>query len=223
MLTRHDPMVFVYDAATRQRNRTRDGRRLDRQQRRRLRRLIGFATMIGLLFHMRNSKVNTRQFLGLEEALTLLRSIVSPVEGAAESVPLADAIGRVTAETIVAPMDVPPFFASAMDGYAICGSDPIFKGKPPYLLPVQGESRAGLPLAEVPGVNHAVRIFTGAVMPERCDTVVIQEHVQRHDANIVLQARPIMQTNVRPPGHDIAAAPCSPPPDCDSVHSISRG
>ena len=40
-------------------------------------------------------------------------------------------------------------------------------------------------------------------MPARCDTVVIQEHVQRHDANIVLQARPIMQTNVRPPGHDI--------------------
>jgi molybdopterin molybdotransferase len=161
--------------------------------------------MIGLLLHTRNSKVNTRQFLGLDEALTLLRSIVSPVDGAAESIPLADAAGRVTAETIVAPMDVPPFFASAMDGYAICGSDPIFEGKPPYLLPVQGESRAGTPFADVLRANHAVRIFTGAVMPERCDTVVIQEHVQRHNANIELQARPNMQTNVRPPGHDIGS------------------
>src|SRR4029450_12801034 len=101
--------------------------------------------MIGLLLHTRNSKVNTRQFLGLEEALPLLRSIVSPVEGAPESVPLADATGRVTAETLLRPMNVPPVFASALDGYAICGSDPIFKGKPPYLLPVQGESRAGSP------------------------------------------------------------------------------
>jgi molybdopterin molybdotransferase len=164
---------------------------------------MGFATMNGLLFHTRNSKLNTRQFLGLDEALTLLRSIVSPVDGLTEVVPLADATGRVLAETIIAPMDVPPFFASAMDGYAICGADPVFGGKPPYLLPVVGESRAGLPFGEVPRVNCAVRIFTGAVMPQRCDTVVIQEHVQRHGANIVLQARPSMQTNVRPPGHDI--------------------
>jgi molybdopterin molybdotransferase len=147
--------------------------------------------------------LNTRQFLGLDDALTLLRSIVSPVEGPTEIVALADAAGRVLVETIAAPMDVPPFFASAMDGYAVCGSDPIFSGKPPYMLHVEGESRAGSPFAGVPRVNSAVRIFTGAVMPQRCDTVVIQEHVQRHGANIVLQARPIMQTNVRPPGHDI--------------------
>ncbi len=149
--------------------------------------------------------MNTRQFLGLDEALTLLRSIVSPIDGPAEIVPLPDAAGRVVAETIVAPMDVPPFFASAMDGYAICGADPIFGGKPPYLLPVQGESRAGAPFAEALRSNNAVRIFTGAVIPERCDTVVIQEHVQRDGANIVLRVRPTMQTNVRPPGHDIAA------------------
>lgn len=160
--------------------------------------------MIRFMIHMRNSKLNTRQFLGLDEALTLLRSIVSPIHGPAEIVALADAAGRVVAETIVAPMDVPPFFASAMDGYAICSDDPVFGAEPPYRLNVQGESRAGTPFADVPRVDHAVRIFTGAVMPQRCDTVVIQEDVRRDGANIVLQSRPIMRTNVRPPGHDIA-------------------
>jgi molybdopterin molybdotransferase len=153
---------------------------------------------------MRNSKLNTRQFLGLDEALTLLRSIVAPIDGPAEIVALADAAGRVVAETIIAPMDVPPFFASAMDGYAICGDDPIFSTEPPYRLNVEGESRAGTPFADAPRVNHAVRIFTGAVIPPRCDTVVIQEDVHRDGTNIVLQARPITRTNVRPPGHDIA-------------------
>ncbi len=126
VLTRHDSVVFIRLTANRQRDGTRNRRRLDRQQRRRLRGSAGFATMMRFVIHMRNSKLNTRQFLGLDEALTLLRSIVAPIDGPAEIVALADAAGRVVAETIIAPMDVPPFFASAMDGYAICGDDPIF-------------------------------------------------------------------------------------------------
>ena len=70
--------------------------------------------------------MNTREFLGLDEALTLLRSIVDAAIGRPGIDRARDAVNRVVADTIVAPMNVPPFTASAMDGYAVCCSDPIF-------------------------------------------------------------------------------------------------
>jgi molybdopterin molybdotransferase len=119
--------------------------------------------------------VNTREFLGLDEALALLRASVVPLGGPAESIALAAAANRVVADTINAPMNVPPFTASAMDGYAVCTTDPIFTAAPPYAMPLQGESMAGTPFAEPLRTDHTVRIFTGAAMPERSDAVVIQE------------------------------------------------
>jgi molybdopterin molybdotransferase len=147
--------------------------------------------------------LNTREFLGLDEALTLLRSIVAPLPAAPESIPLDAAVNRVVAETIVASMNVPPFTASAMDGYAVCSSDPVFAAAPPYRLPLQGESLAGTPFAEPLRDNQAVRIFTGAVVPARCDTVAIQEDVQRVSDAVILQTRPPRGANVRPAGHDV--------------------
>lgn len=149
--------------------------------------------------------MNTRQFLGLDEALTLLRSIVDPIDGPSETIALNDAANRIVATTIHAPMDVPPFAASAMDGYAVCSGDPIFGGAPPFVLPVQGESRAGAPFDATTRPDHAVRIFTGAVIPARCDAVVIQEDVTRNDQGVVLQARPAAGACVRPRGHDVGA------------------
>jgi molybdopterin molybdotransferase len=148
--------------------------------------------------------VNTREFLGLDEALTLLRASVTPIGGPAESIPLTTATNRVVAEPITAPMNVPPFTASAMDGYAVCSSDPIFTAALPYRLPLQGESMAGTPFAEPLRTDHTVRIFTGAAMPERSDAVVIQEVAERTDAGILLRARPPRGANVRPAGHDVA-------------------
>jgi molybdopterin molybdotransferase len=149
--------------------------------------------------------VNTREFLGLDEALTLLRTLVAPRSGGAESIPLTSAVNRVVAGAIVAPKNVPPFTSSAMDGYAVCSSDPVFASAPPYRLPVQGGSLAGAPFAEPVRTNHAVRIFTGAVVPERCDTVVIQEVVERAGDAVALHTRPARGANVRPAGHDVHA------------------
>jgi molybdopterin molybdotransferase len=149
--------------------------------------------------------LNTREFLGLDEAMTLLRTLVAPLPAEAESIPLAGAVNRIVADTIVASMNVPPFNSSAMDGYAVCSSDPVFATAPPYRLPLQGGSLAGTPFADPVRTNHAVRIFTGAVVPTRCDAVVIQEVVERAGETVILQTRPQRDANVRPAGHDVSA------------------
>jgi molybdopterin molybdotransferase len=148
--------------------------------------------------------VNTRQFLGLDDALATLRATVTAPAGAYETVPIATAINRIVARAVTAPIDVPPFTASAMDGYAVCTTDPIFRGDPPYALELAGESRAGAPRVDHVPIGRAVRIFTGAVVPARCDGVVIQEDVERSGASIRLSERPRAGANVRPPGHDVA-------------------
>ena len=148
--------------------------------------------------------MNTREFLGLDEALALLHATVDPVTAHPEAVSIYDAANRVVAQTVHSPMNVPPFAASAMDGYAVCTHDPVFAGEPPFRISVYGESRAGAPFEGTPLIDHAVRIFTGAVMPAHCDAVVIQEDVRREGATILLTQRPPSRANVRPPGHDIA-------------------
>jgi molybdopterin molybdotransferase len=148
--------------------------------------------------------LNTREFLGLDEALALLNATVDPLAAPPETVSIDAAANRVVARTVRSPMDVPPFPASAMDGYAVCTRDPAFAGEPPYRIDVYGESRAGAPLHDTPRIDHAVRIFTGAVLPPRCDAVVIQENVRREGATIVLTERPLPRANMRPAGHDVA-------------------
>ena len=148
--------------------------------------------------------MNTPQFLGLDDALALLRSTVAALPASHETIAVASAANRIVARRVEAPIDVPPFAASAMDGYAVCTRDPIFKGGPPYTLALHGESRAGSPLRDDARVDHAVRIFTGAVIPPRCDSIVIQEDVERIGDGVRLSQRPRTGNNVRPPGHDVA-------------------
>ncbi|MDX8495411.1 molybdopterin molybdotransferase MoeA [Mesorhizobium sp. VK22B] len=92
-----------------------------------------------------------------------------------ESVPLADAAGRVLAEPVVALRTQPPFNASAMDGYAARFAD---VGSVPARLSVIGMAPAGRGFAGTVGKGEAVRIFTGAPVPEGADTIVIQENVR---------------------------------------------
>src|SRR5882757_11010024 len=86
---------------------------------------------------------------------------------AAEQVTLADAVGRILAEDVAAPNPVPAHPSSAMDGYAVRAGD-VAAGA---TLPVQGRSAARRPLGEPLRRGHAVRIFTGAVLPDGADTV----------------------------------------------------
>ncbi|UCI05617.1 gephyrin-like molybdotransferase Glp [Mesorhizobium sp. B1-1-8] len=107
------------------------------------------------------------------EALERLLDGATALPG--ESVPLADAAGRALAEPVVALRTQPPFNASAMDGYAVRAAD---VASVPVRLSVIGMAPAGRGYDGSVGRAEAVRIFTGAPVPEGADTIVIQENVR---------------------------------------------
>jgi molybdopterin molybdotransferase len=113
----------------------------------------------------------------------------------AERVPLADALDRVLAEDVDSPGDVPPFDSSALDGYVVGdtgGGD----------LPVVGESRAGTPTERVLRAGEAMRISTGAAVPEGGVAVVPVERSQSRDGRVVLPPSSD-GANIRRAGEDI--------------------
>ena len=93
---------------------------------------------------------------------------------APEPVDLGDALGRVLAEDVASDLDLPPFDASAMDGFAT-------RAGPPEELEIVGESRAGHPAGREVGAGEAIRISTGAVVPEGAHAVVPMERTQAVD------------------------------------------
>src|SRR3546814_10905881 len=109
--------------------------------------------------------------LPLEEAQARLMALAEPL--AVETLAPADAAGRWAAEDIVARRAQPAIDLSAMDGYA------IRHGDLPGPFTVIGESAAGRGFSGKIGSVHAVRIFTGAAVPEGADTVVMQEEIGR--------------------------------------------
>jgi molybdopterin molybdotransferase len=120
-----------------------------------------------------------------------------------EVVSLDAALGRILAETVSSQSDLPGFDNSAMDGYAVRASDIArASASAPATLPVVGESRAGaLPGAHAAGT--AMRIMTGAPMPEGADTVVRQEDTRRDGAMVLIEVATGLGTSVRPRGADI--------------------
>jgi molybdopterin molybdotransferase len=136
--------------------------------------------------------------LPVEDAIAAILNRVPMPAG--ETVPLAQAAGRVLVEPVVARHDQPPFNASAMDGYAVRAAD-IVDGHP---LAVIGMSQAGAGFAGTVGTGHAVRIFTGAPVPDGADTVIMQEEA-RVDGDFVSFTTPPRQGHsVRPKGNDFA-------------------
>jgi len=149
----------------------------------------------------RNSKM--KELLSVEEARTLLVESLEPASGDDERVAVAEARGRITSVPVEAPMHVPPFAASAMDGYAVCSTDAVFASPPPHTVAVQGVSRAGHPFDEALASDSAVRIFTGAPLPARSDSIVIQENAVALDARVRFDETPTRGRWVRPAGHDV--------------------
>lgn len=109
----------------------------------------------------------------VDEALA--RLLDDAEAGPAESVSLAEAAGRVLAEPVTALRTQPPFPASAMDGYAVRAAD---VAQVPARLKIIGEAPAGRQFTGTVGRNEAVRIFTGAPVPEGADTILIQENAR---------------------------------------------
>ena len=136
------------------------------------------------------------KLLAVDDARDRMLAEVSALP--AEQVPIAEAAGRVLAEDVLAVRDQPPFRASAMDGWAVRVADT------PGTLEIVGESAAGHGYEGRVGPGQAVRIFTGAALPEGCDTVVIQENAERQEDRVVVPASEANH-NVRPAGGDFAA------------------
>ncbi|WP_404367594.1 gephyrin-like molybdotransferase Glp [Marinobacter sp.] len=115
-----------------------------------------------------------------------------------EMVPLGDALGRVLAEDLSAPMDVPQSDNSAVDGYAFRCADPGADRR----LPVSGRVAAGdnpPPLQ----AGTAARIFTGAPIPEGADTVIMQENTTLDDGHVSFESTPPPGQNIRRRGQDL--------------------
>jgi molybdopterin molybdotransferase len=110
-----------------------------------------------------------------EEALAILKSRVRPVVGV-ERVALAEAAGRFLAESVVAPRSIPAHDNAAVDGYAFSYAD--YDKDKGARLEVVGQAAAGHPFGAAPASGSAIRIFTGAAMPQGYDTVAMQEDVR---------------------------------------------
>ncbi len=135
-----------------------------------------------------------------EEALELLLSHARPV-AEQESLPLHQALGRVLAEPVRAPIDVPGWDNSAMDGYAVRLADLPAEGT---RLQVSQRIPAGTaPRPLEPGT--CARIFTGAPVPEGADAVVMQEQTRRRGDEVIFEKVPPAGANIRRAGEDIEA------------------
>jgi molybdopterin molybdotransferase len=139
--------------------------------------------------------------MSVDEARALIRERLQPVVGT-ERVPLAEADGRVLAERILAPVNLPPFANSAVDGYAVRFAD-LTPGAA-TVLPLEGRVAAGSSIQGPVRPGRAVRIFTGAPMPEGFDTVFMQEDVDATGEEVSLPAGLKRGANMRPAGEDLA-------------------
>jgi molybdopterin molybdotransferase len=138
--------------------------------------------------------------LSVDEAVEIIASRVKAV-GETEAVSLGEADGRILARDIAAPLPLPPFTNSAVDGYAVNGGDLPPDGERAF--PIGGRVQAGTP-AKAGRPAHAVRIFTGAPMPDGTDTVFMQEDVRIDTTGqVVLPPGLRVGANVRPAGEDI--------------------
>ncbi len=145
-----------------------------------------------------------RVLVSVEEALKTLFEAVKPAPLGVEEVPLLEALGRVLAEDVASPLDIPPFDRAAMDGYAVRAED--VEGADewnPITLKVVGSVEAGDEGNIWVGRGEAVEVATGAAMPMGADSVVKVEYILREGDKVkVLRAVP-RGAHVYPTGSDI--------------------
>ncbi|MFM9826522.1 gephyrin-like molybdotransferase Glp [Flavobacterium sp.] len=130
----------------------------------------------------------------VEEALSIIatQSCRMPIK----KIQVAHALDFILAEAIYAPIDMPPFRQSAMDGYAFSHSEL-------HDYKVVSTSQAGDFSNKKTAKNEAIRIFTGAFVPDRLDTVVMQEHTLRNDDFLQITKMPSFCANVRNKGEQV--------------------
>jgi len=139
--------------------------------------------------------------LRLDDMERLIGERIAPVTEV-ERVPLTEARGRVLVADVVAPVDLPPFDNSAVDGYAVRHAD--LKAEADTRLTISGRLMAGAADALSIKPGEAIRIFTGAAMPANADTVFMQEDVTIDGGVVVLPKGLKRGANRRLAGEDIA-------------------
>jgi len=118
----------------------------------------------------------TDRSISASEAIEIIKQNITPIM-AKQSEPLRHALGRILAEDIISPINVPAHINSAMDGYALAKEELPTEGS--KTLSVVGSSFAGAPYKGELDPGQCIRIMTGAKMPDQCDTVVMQELAER--------------------------------------------
>lgn len=136
--------------------------------------------------------------ISVEEALARVFALTDLMDS--EEIALEHGAGRVLRAPVMAQRDQPPFAASSMDGYAV--QDPVQIGQS---FDVIGEAGAGHGFAGHVGAGQAVRIFTGAPVPNGATRVVIQENVTRSGDQITVTDGPNTAPHIRPMGADFSA------------------
>ncbi|MGK9172621.1 molybdopterin molybdotransferase MoeA [Yokenella regensburgei] len=143
---------------------------------------------------------HTAGLIPLDAALAQMLSAITPLEQS-ETLPLLACFGRVVAQDVISPINVPGFDNAAMDGYAVRMSD-LEQGIP---LRVAGKAFAGQPFHGEWPAGSCVRIMTGAPVPAGCEAVVMQEETEVTDAGVRFTAAVRAGQNVRRLGEDIRA------------------
>jgi len=136
------------------------------------------------------------------KAREVIARFLTPVSGT-ERLHLRAALGRVLAEDVVSPLDVPAHDNSAMDGYAVRFSDLQSGGD--TRLRIAGTAFAGAPYGGTLPSGACVRIMTGAVVPEGTDTIVMQEHVTVKDGSVTIGSGHRKGQHLRRAGEDLQA------------------
>jgi molybdopterin molybdotransferase len=149
--------------------------------------------------------------MSVDDAVAIIAARVKAVQET-EMVDLRHADGRILATSIVAPLPLPPFSNSAVDGYAVRSAD--LAGDEERAFPIVGRIPAGASATEAIAPGQAMRIFTGAPMPEGADTVFMQEDVRVDEAGrVVLPTGLKAGANMRPAGEDVG----------EGHHALSAG
>ena len=139
--------------------------------------------------------------IGFPEALAIVQAVAARRRTEIETIAIRRADGRVLAEDIVAPVALPPFDNSAMDGFALRHADVGDSGGG---LVLAGEQFAGPDLGLVLAPGQCVRITTGAPLPEGADTILIKENAGERDGRVLVPAGLKPGANVRRRAEDVA-------------------
>jgi molybdopterin molybdotransferase len=143
-------------------------------------------------------------WIALEDALAQILAAVSPT--ASEEVAITDALGMVLAEPAISPVDLPLWDNSAMDGYAVRAADvaTATRESPVTLKLVESVQAGGFPALPV-GTREAIKIMTGAPIPDGADSVVRVEHTEQMGDVVKVLSASDAHRNIRPRGEDVKA------------------